>query len=119
MKSVMQAVTRPSGMSPAPPTGSIPLLGAASICPKPVDLAQAHADALVSLCPFDVECVGAGDPNVDVVAFLETHELKDLGRQPNGELIVPLFDFDRTLLDCTHVHLYGADSSVNAVLQGA
>jgi hypothetical protein len=81
--------------------------------------AQAHVDALVPQFPFDVERLGAADPNVDVVAFLETQEIKDLGRQSNGELIVPLFDFHRTLQDCTHVHLDGADSSVNDVLQGA
>src|SRR5262245_8757477 len=52
--------------------------------------AQAHADTLVSQRPLDVERVGPGDPNIDVVACLETHGLEDLGRQPNGEFIVPL-----------------------------
>src|SRR5262245_55805131 len=98
----MQAMRGPSGMLSTPPTGSISHFGAASI-----GLVRANENALGSLRPFDVECVGAGDPNIDLVTFREAHDLDDFGRQPNGKLVTPLFDFHRTLLDSTHVHLGG------------
>jgi len=56
---------------------------------------------------------------VDIGAVLQAQELDDLGRQPDGEIVVPLLDFHRPLLDSTRVLLGGAHFSVNAVLQGA
>jgi hypothetical protein len=81
--------------------------------------AHAHEHSHRSPRPFDVACVGAAHSNVDLVAFLEVQELDDLGRQPNGEIVAPLLDFHRPLLDSTPVDLGGALSSVNAVSQGA
>jgi hypothetical protein len=78
--------------------------------------ARARDDALGSPRPYDVECVGAADPNIDLVTFLEVQDLNDLGRQPKGEIVTPLLDFHRPLLDGTHIHLDGAAFSVNAAL---
>jgi hypothetical protein len=81
--------------------------------------AQAHDHALYSARPFDVERVRAAGPNVDSIAILEAQELEGLGRQPNGEIVAPLLDFQRHLLDGTRVHLGGAACAVNVALQGA
>ena len=56
---------------------------------------------------------------VDIGAVLQAQELDDLGRQPDGEIVVPLLDFHRPLLDSRRVLLGEAASTANAALQGA
>ena len=63
--------------------------------------------------------VGAADPIVDLVGFLEGQEFDDLGGQPDRERTAPSFDFHRSPPGSTHVRLRAADFPVNAVLQGA
>src|SRR5262245_24002520 len=107
MKSVMQAMTGPWGVSSVPPSRSPTRFGAASF----VLFVIPGIVPGIHLTPHSGVCC-ALDPG---------NKCRDdnLARRPNGEPVVPLLDFHPTLLDSSGPLPGGPVSPVNAVLQGA